>query len=130
MEPSKPRNNRPVADSVEPSYPVGRMVGLLYAIVLTVGIGLAIRLGSFGLPCPTSDDAAYRSPAAELVLSGRLAAPGMSSYVPRTAETFAYYPPLFPLLLSGWFWLFGFSLRSSLAFSHTVHLLNALAIME
>jgi hypothetical protein len=106
------------------------MIASAFGIVLTVGIGLAVWLGSHGLPCPTSDDAAYRSPAAELVQHGRLAAPGMSSYVPRTAVTFAYYPPLYPLVLSGWFWLFGFSLRSSLAFSYTVHMLNALAIME
>ena len=106
-----------------------RMVALVYGIVLIVGIGLAVRLGLCGLPCPTSDDAWYRSPAAELVQNGRMAIPSTGSLLPRTQVTFACYPPLYQLLLSGWYWLFGFSQRTSLAFSYAVHLLNALGVM-
>ncbi len=105
------------------------MIAVVYGIVLIVGIGLAVRLSSCGLPCPTSDDAVYRSPAAELVQNGTLAIPSMGSFLPRSATIFACYPPLYQLFLSGWYWVLGFSLRSSLAFSFTVHLLNALAVM-
>ncbi|HMO35812.1 MAG TPA: hypothetical protein PKA06_07210, partial [Gemmatales bacterium] len=38
-------------------------------------------------------------------------------------------PPLFQFLVGGWYALFGFSLRSSLAFSFTVHLLSALVLL-
>ena len=129
MGPPTLRSNRPVPDSAEPTSEDGRMVALVYGIVLTVGIGLAVRLSPCGLPYPTPDDAVYRSPAAELVQNGRLAIPSMGSFFPRSATIFACYPPIYQLLLSGWYWVLGFSQRSSLAFSFTVHLLNALAIM-
>ena len=106
-----------------------RMVALVYGIVLIVGIGLAVRLGLCGLPCPTSDDAWYRSPAAELVQNGRMAIPSTGSLLPRTQVTFACYPPLYQLLLSGWYWLFGFSQRTSLAFSYAVPLLRRMGVM-
>ena len=48
---------------------------------------------------------------------------------PATQVTFACYSPLYQLLLSGWYWLFGFSQRTSLAFSYAVHLLNAAGVM-
>jgi hypothetical protein len=123
------RSNRSVPDFTEPPSDDGRMDAVVYGIVLALGLGLAVRLASCGLPCPTSDDAVYRSPAAEFVQNGRLAIPSMGSFLPRSAMIFACYPPVYQLLLSGWYWVLGFSLRSSLAFSFSVHLLNALAVM-
>src|SRR5262245_62088129 len=82
------------------------------------------------LPCPRGvDDAFYKSPAAELVQTGRLTQPSVVGYLPRADEAFAAYPPLYQLVVAGWFFLFGVSTGASVAFGHTVHLLNMVAIM-
>jgi hypothetical protein len=82
------------------------------------------------LPCPRGvDDAFYKSPAAELVQTGRLAQPSVVGYLPRADEAFAAYPPLYQLAVAGWFALFGVSTGASVAFGHVVHLLNTAAVM-
>jgi hypothetical protein len=100
-----------------------------FLIVLVVGVAVGGWLGSSGLPTPQGDDAVYKSPAAELVQNGRLAIPCMTGFLPRSETVFVHYPPLYQLMLSLWYLVVGFSLRCTLAFSYTVHLLNALAIM-
>ena len=69
---------------------------LLYGSVLACGIVLACGLGGFGFPCPSGDDAMYKSPAAELAQHGRLAIPCALGFLPRADVTFACYPPLVP----------------------------------
>jgi hypothetical protein len=95
-------------------------VGLVVSCVLTV----------HGFPCPKGDDAVYKSPAAELVQNGRLAVPCYKGFLVEAEEVFLQYPPLYQLLLAGWYAVFGVSLYSSLAFHFLVHLLNVIALME
>jgi hypothetical protein len=90
----------------------------------------AFWMGLSDLPCPRGvDDAFYKSPAAELVQTGRLTQPAVIGYLPRADEVFAAYPPLYQLAVAGWFAVFGFSTTSSVAFGHAIHLLNMAAIM-
>ncbi|NIL98671.1 MAG: hypothetical protein GTO62_16495 [Planctomycetales bacterium] len=96
--------------------------------ILGVGVVLAIWLAPQGLPCPRDDDGWYKSPAAELFQHGRLAIPSVLGFLPRADVAFATQPPLYPGMLSGWYGLFGFSLQTTLGFSFTVHVLNALAV--
>ncbi|MGE3807425.1 MAG: hypothetical protein AB7K24_22400 [Gemmataceae bacterium] len=101
----------------------------LYAMLLGIAVPLAGGLTYAGYPCPTSDDSFYRSAAAELVQAGRMAIPSTIGLVPRIETVFACYPPIYQFLQAGWYLLFGFSLYSSLAFTFTIHLLNALAVL-
>ena len=103
---------------------------LLYGIILLCGICLACGLGRLGFPCPRGDDAMYKSPAAELAQHGRLAIPCALGFLPQAEAVFANYPPVYQLVLSVWYLVFGVSLRSSLAFDYTVHLLGTAAVME
>jgi hypothetical protein len=90
----------------------------------------SLWMGLSDLPCPRGvDDAFYKSPAAELVQTGRLAQPSVVGYLPRADEAFAAYPPLYQLAVAGWFGLFGVSTGASVAFGHVVHLLNMAAVM-
>ena len=107
-----------------------RRWALLYGLVLACGVILACGLGSFGLPCPRGDDAMYKSPAAELAQHGRLAIPCAVGFLPKAETVFACYPPVYQLLLAAWYAVFGVSLRASLAYTYTVHLLSVAAIME
>jgi hypothetical protein len=101
-----------------------------YLTVLLLGVAQAVWLTWIGVPCVTSDHAVYHSPAAELVEHGRLIIPGFGHLFPRTDVAFACYPPLYQFLVAGWYFLFGFSLRTALAFNFVAHILNALAIMR
>lgn len=103
---------------------------LPYVVVLVLGIALATWLTWIGVPCLTSDHAVYHSPAVELVAHGRMAIPCFNTLFPQTDVAFGCYPPLFQLLLSGWYYLLGFSLRSALVFCFIIHLVNAMAIMK
>ena len=96
--------------------------------VLLVGLALAAWLAPYGFPCPRDDDGWYKNPAAELFQNGRLAMPSAQGFLPRADVAFATQPPLYQLMLSGWYRLFGFSLQTTLSFSFTVHLLSALAV--
>ncbi len=90
----------------------------------------SLWMGLSDLPCPRGvDDAFYKSPAAELVQTGRLTQPSVVGYLPRADEAFAAYPPLYQLAVAAWFALFGVSTGASVAFGHAVHLLNMAAIM-
>src|SRR5689334_8048931 len=90
----------------------------------------ACWMGWSDLPCPRGvDDAFYKSPAAELVQTGRLTQPAVTGYLPRAQEVFAAYPPLYQLVVAGWFGLFGVTTTASVAFGHVIHLLNMAAIM-
>lgn len=101
-----------------------------YALVLLLGIVLAAWLTWLGIPCITSDHAVYHSPAVEFISNGRMAIPCFKTLFPQTENAFGCYPPLFQFLLSGWYAAFGFSLRSSLAFSFFIHIISSLAIMK
>jgi hypothetical protein len=101
-----------------------------YLIVLVAGVVEAAWLSWNGVPCLTSDHAVYHSPAVELATHGRLAIPGFGHLFPRTDVVFACYPPLYQLLLAGWYSIVGFSLRTALTFSFIVHILGALAVMR
>lgn len=90
----------------------------------------AAWMGGSDLPCPRGvDDAFYKSPAAELVQTGRLTQPAVTGYLPRAQDVFAAYPPLYQLVVAGWFGLFGVTTTASVAFGHVIHLLNMAAIM-
>jgi hypothetical protein len=106
----------------------------LFALCATVWLLAALDacwMGWSDLPCPRGvDDAFYKSPAAEFVQTGRLTQPAVTDYMPRAQEVFAAYPPLYQLAVAGWFWLFGISTASSVAFGHAIHLLNMAAIMS
>lgn len=95
-----------------------------------VGVGLSAYLTVQGLPCPRGDDAVYKSPAAELAQNGRLAVPCFTGFLVEADRIFLQYPPLYQLLLAGWYSVLGVSLESSLAFHFAVHLANTLALME
>ena len=103
---------------------------LPYLVVLVLGIALATWLTWLGVPCLTLDHAVYHSPAVELVTHGRMAIPCFNTLFPQTDVAFGCYPPLFQLLLGGWYYLLGFSLRTALVFCFIIHLLNAMAIMK
>ncbi len=103
---------------------------LPHLLVVATSLTLAVTLVPHGLPCPRVDDAFYKSPAAELVQTGRLAFPSCVGFVPRAETVFACYPPVYQGLLGAWFFLFGVSLHTSLAYSFTVHALGALAVTE
>jgi hypothetical protein len=90
----------------------------------------SLWLGLSDLPCPRGvDDAFYKSPAAELVQTGRLRQPSVIGYLPRADEAFAAYPPLYQLAVAAWFAIFGVSTGASVAFGHTVHLCGTVAVM-
>ncbi|OAI41717.1 hypothetical protein AYO40_02390 [Planctomycetaceae bacterium SCGC AG-212-D15] len=90
----------------------------------------SVWIGYSDLPCPRGvDDAFYKSPAAELVQTGRLTQPSVIGYLPRAEEIFAAYPPLYQLAVAGWFALFGVSTGASVAFGHCIHLLNMALVM-
>jgi hypothetical protein len=100
------------------------------AAVVALAALAALWMGFSDLPCPRGvDDAFYKSPAAELVQTGRLVQPSVVGYLPRADEAFAAYPPLYQLAVAGWFALFGVSTGASVAFGHAVHLLNTAAVM-
>ena len=103
---------------------------LPYLVVLVLGIALATWLTWLGVPCLTLDHAVYHSPAVELATHGRMAIPCFNTLFPQTDVAFGCYPPLFQLLLGGWYYLLGFSLRTALVFCFIIHLLNAMAIMK
>ena len=86
-----------------------------------VGVVLSCWLGYEGYPVPRGDDDVYKSPAAELATKGRLTIPCQRAFLPHADEIFASYPQGHQLLLSAWYTVFGFSLRSTLAYSFTVH---------
>jgi hypothetical protein len=98
-------------------------------LVLACGIVLACWLCGLGLPVPRWDDGIYKSPGAELAQHGRLIVPAAKGFLPQADHVFAAYPPLYQLAIAGWYLLFGVSLRSSLAFSFTLHLLGVLGVM-
>src|SRR5215831_11142396 len=100
------------------------------AVVFVLAALASLWMGLSDLPCPRGvDDAFYKSPAAELVQTGRLTQPAVTGYLPRAGEVFAAYPPLYQLTVAVWFAVFGFSTTSSVAFGHALHLLNMAAIM-
>ena len=99
------------------------------ALAWVAAAAVSVLLCRADLPCPRGDDAFYKSPAAELVLTGRLVQPSVVGYLPRADEAFAAYPPVYQLVVAGWFKAFGFSLRSSVAFGHFVHLANMALLM-
>jgi hypothetical protein len=100
------------------------------ATVFALAALVSLWTGLSDLPCPRGvDDAFYKSPAAELVQTGRLTQPSVVGYLPRADEAFAAYPPLYQLAVAGWFALFGVSTGASVAFGHVVHLLNTAAVM-
>jgi len=101
-----------------------------YGLLVVTGVVLACWLRASGFPCPRGDDSIYKSPAAELVQHGRLAVPCSIGFLPQAESVFACYPPIYQLLLSAWYLMFGVSLYSSLAFTYTVHLVNVLAVAE
>jgi len=96
--------------------------------ILIVGIVLSIYGVLAAVPCPAVDDAYYKSPAAEWIQNGRLAIPCAQGFLPQTDRIFACYPAAFQVVLAGWYYCFGISLRSSLAFGFAVHLTHALLI--
>ena len=96
--------------------------------VLAVGVVLSCWLGYGGYPVPRGDDDFYKSPAAELATKGRLTIPCLRGFLPHAEEIFASYPQGYQVLLSGWYLVFGFSLRSTLAYSFSVHVINAMLI--
>jgi len=98
-------------------------------MVLIGGIVLACWLCSLGVPVPRWDDGIYKSPGAELAQHGRLIVPAAKGFLPQADRVFAAYPPLYQLAIAGWYLAFGVSLRSSLAFSFTLHLLGVLGVM-
>lgn len=100
-----------------------------FAGVLVVGILVSCWLGASGFPCPSVDDGAYKSPAAEWLQRGRMTVPCMKGFFPQAETVFACLPPIYQWLLAGWYFVFGFSLYSSLAFHYTVHLLGTAAVM-
>jgi hypothetical protein len=100
------------------------------ATVLALAALASLWMGLSDLPCPRGvDDAFYKSPAAELVQTGRLTQPSVAGYLPRAEEVFAAYPPLYQLAVAAWFALFGVSTGASVSFGHVIHLLNTAAIM-
>lgn len=102
---------------------------LVYFAAVLMSAAAATWLCAHGFPCPRTDDAVYKSPAAEYVQNGRLAIPCMAGFLPGADQVFAAYPPGYQLLLAGWYKLFGFSLGSSIAFCQTLHLLNMAAVI-
>src|SRR5262249_246223 len=91
---------------------------------------LSVWLGMSDLPCPRGvDDAFYKSPAADLVQTGRLTHRSVIDYLPRAGEGFAAHPPLCQLRVAGWFAMFGISTSSSVSFGHAVHLLDMALLM-
>src|SRR5262245_1006594 len=91
---------------------------LIVAICASV---LGATCVAWSFPCPLVDDAFYKSPAAELAQNGRLAIPCSAGFLPRMEQVFACYPPVYQLVLSSWYRLFGVTLATSLAFSFCVH---------
>lgn len=98
------------------------------AIVLAAGLAMSLIGIVWCVPCPIVDDAFYKSPAAEWVQNGQFAIPAAKGFLPQVDITFACYPPVFQMVLAGWYAIFGFSLRSSLGFVYSIHVLNALLI--
>ena len=98
-------------------------------LVLLGGILLAYGFCSLGVPVPRWDDGIYKSPGAELAQHGRMIVPAAQGFLPQADRVFAAYPPLYQLAIAGWYLAFGVSLRSSLAFSFTLHLLGMLGVM-
>ncbi|MFM2095102.1 MAG: hypothetical protein RIS70_2226 [Planctomycetota bacterium] len=98
------------------------------AIVLAAGLVMSLIGIVWCVPCPIVDDAFYKSPAAEWIQNGQFAIPAAKGFLPQVDITFACYPPVFQMVLAGWYALFGFSLRSSLGFVYSIHVVNALLI--
>ena len=98
------------------------------AIVLAAGLVMSLIGIVWCVPCPIVDDAFYKSPAAEWIQNGQFAIPAAKGFLPQVDITFACYPPVFQIVLAGWYAIFGFSLRSSLGFVYAIHVLNALLI--
>jgi len=109
-----------------PNAPTGFRFPL--AVILLVGTVLSIYGVLAEVPCPAVDDAYYKSPSAEWIQSGRLAIPFVQGFLPQTDRIFACYPAAFQVVLAGWFYCFGVSLHSSLAFGFSVHLIHALLV--
>lgn len=78
---------------------------------------LSLYLCLFKIPFPGVDDACYKEAAYRLSQGLGLSAPAMQGKYPGSEKVFLFYPPTHSVLLAGWFWLFGFSIASSLLFS-------------
>ncbi len=96
------------------------------SIVLAIGIVSSCWMAGEGFPVPRGDDDFFKSPGAELAQTGRLAIPSARGFLPRAETVFACYPPLYQIILATWYLSFGFSLTSTLVFSHVVHWTNVL----
>lgn len=92
-----------------------------FSLVLALA---SLPLVWLGFPCPRGDDAVYKSPGAEWAAHGRLIIPALTGLLETADQGFAHYPPLYPLAYGAWYRAVGFSLRSTLAFSHLIHLIQ------
>ncbi len=122
--------NQPEHTLQQPTSSTTNRVLSPYPLILLFGIALFTWLIWLGVPCITSDHAVYHSPAVEFATNGRMAIPCFKSLFPQTEKAFGCYPPLFQFMLSGWYAVFGFSLRTALAFHFVIHLLSTFAIMK
>ncbi|MCB0189158.1 MAG: hypothetical protein KDE31_33040, partial [Caldilineaceae bacterium] len=95
-----------------------RFLALIYLMIAGCLVGWLV---SRGLPVPKTDDAFYKSPAAEWAQNGHLAIPACRGLVPGAERVFACYPPVYQLTLGSWYKLAGVSLTSTLLFSFLVH---------
>ncbi|TVQ86528.1 MAG: hypothetical protein EA397_20230 [Deltaproteobacteria bacterium] len=93
-------------------------------VLASVGLIFMVVYVFIGAPPPMSDDAWFKAPAAELATHGRLASPSLKGLLPRTQEIFACYPPIYVLVISAAYALFGVSLRVSVATVMLLHLVG------
>ncbi len=111
-----PRIDRPVSIELRPLGATAVLVAAVYAL-----------LGANGLPIPGIDESFYKGVAFELATYGTWTLHSALGLHPDLDHFFiAGYPPLYMVLLAGWYRVFGFGFLQSQSLPLLLHWLSAL----
>ena len=98
---------------------------VIYMAVLAIGSVLCVAID---YPAPRGDDAVYKSPGAEWATHGKFSIPALTGLLRTAKDGFAHYPPLYPLFFGLWYLAWGFSLQSTLACAHLIHIIHTMLV--
>jgi len=87
------------------------------SIFIAVLILLSLYMCINKIPFPGTDDMIFKEPAYRISMGLTPAAPSAIGRFPGIEKLAVWYPPVYFFLLGGWYYIFGFSLTSSLIFS-------------
>ena len=87
-----------------------------YAFLLCI-ICLSVYFLVFKIPYPGKDDLILKQPGINFFSGKGFSAPAITGLYPGVEKLFIEYPPVYPMLYGVWFFIFGFSLFSSMTLS-------------